>query len=67
MTYEEFLDEVTTLIYEKYALSEEAAVKLVVKAQSDSYFLEHDKNDAMRTEDRAHKDAKILYERSLKK
>ncbi|MDC8757376.1 hypothetical protein [Janthinobacterium fluminis] len=67
MTYEEYLDEVTTLITEKYLLSDEAAIKLVVNAQAGNYFVVHDKNDTMRNLDRAHKDAKVLYEASLKK
>lgn len=61
MTYEEYLDEVTTLITEKYNLSDAAAIKIVVKAQDAEFFVEHDENDAMRTVDRAHQDAKALY------
>jgi hypothetical protein len=67
MTYEEYLDEVTTLITEKYKLSDAAAIKLVVKAQDADFFVEHDEKDAMRTLDRAHQDAKTLYLASQKK
>lgn len=67
MTYEEYLDEVTTLITEKYDLSDAAAIKLVVKAQDLDFFIEHDENDALRTVDRAHQDAKTLYTASQKK
>ncbi len=67
MTYEEYLDEVATLITEKYNLSDAAAIKLVVKAQDLDFFIEHDENDAMRTVDRAHQDAKTLYQASQKK
>lgn len=67
MTYEEYLDEVTTLITEKYNLSDAAAIKLVVKAQDLDFFIEHDENDALRTVDRAHQDAKTLYMASQKK
>lgn len=67
MTYEEYLDEVTTLITEKYNLSDAAAIKLVVKAQDAEFFVEHDEKEAMRTIDRAHQDAKALYLASQKK
>ncbi|NHZ35415.1 MULTISPECIES: hypothetical protein [Massilia] len=67
MTYEEYLDEVTTLITEKYNLSDAAAIKLVVKAQDAEFFVEHDEKEAMRTVDRAHQDAKALYLASQKK
>ncbi|MDB5907619.1 MAG: hypothetical protein JWP34_1733 [Massilia sp.] len=61
MTYEEYLDEVTTLITEKYNQSDAAAIKLVVKAQDAEFFVAHDDDETMRTLDRAHQDAKTLY------
>jgi hypothetical protein len=61
MTYEEYLDEVTTLITEKYGLSDAAAIKLVVQAQDAEFFVAHDSDETMRTLDRAHQDAKTLY------
>ncbi|MCW2905181.1 MAG: hypothetical protein JWO67_7446 [Streptosporangiaceae bacterium] len=61
MTYEEYLDEVTTLITEKYKLGDAAAIKLVVKAQDAEFFVAHDDDETMRTLDRAHQDAKTLY------
>ena len=67
MTYEEYLDEVTTLIAEKYNLTDAAAIKLVVKAQAADYFVVYDDQEAMRTLDRAHQDAKALYQASQKK
>lgn len=67
MTYEEYLDEVTTLITEKYNLSDAAAIKLVVKAQDAEFFVPHDLDDALRTVDRAHQDAKTLYQAAQKK
>ncbi len=67
MTYEEFLDEVTTLIVEKYSVSDAAAIKLVVNAQAADFFVAHDDNEALRTVDRAHQDAKTLYLASQKK
>lgn len=67
MTYEEFLDEVTTLITEKYNVSEAAAIKMVVKAQDAEFFVPHDADKALRTIDRAHQDAKAIYTASQKK
>ena len=67
MTYEEYLDEVTTLITEKYNLSDAAAIKLVVKAQDAEFFVEHDEDETLRSIDRAHQDAKKLFLASQKK
>jgi hypothetical protein len=67
MTYEDYLDEVTTLIAEKYNLADAAAIALVVKAQDADFFVEHDENEALRTVDRAHKDAKTIFMASQKK
>lgn len=61
MTYEEYLDEVTTLITEKYDLSDEDAIALVMAAQDKEYFCPHDDDPAMRTLDRAHQDAGKLF------
>ncbi|MEO8103890.1 MAG: hypothetical protein ABI790_15310 [Betaproteobacteria bacterium] len=61
MTYEAFLDEVTTLITEKYAMDDEDAIRLVMRAQAAGYFMEHDDDAALRTLDRAHQDARTLY------
>lgn len=63
MTYEEFLDEVTTLITEKYDMADEAAIQMVMRAQADSFFSGHDDDISMCTLDRAHKDAKIVFEK----
>lgn len=62
MTYEEFLDEVTTLLTEMYELDDAAAIKLVVDAQDAEYFVAHDDHEAMRTLERARADAKALFE-----
>ena len=62
MTYEEYLDEVTTLIFEKYNLKEAQAIKLVVEAQDAEFFVRHDDDKKLRNIDQAHKDAKTLYE-----
>ncbi len=61
MTYEEYLDEVTTLITEKYNVSDAAAIKMVVKAQDAEFFVAHDQQEALRNVDQAHQDAKAIY------
>ena len=64
MTYEEYLDEVTTLIVEKYGVADAVAIKIVVAAQDAEYFVAHDDNRSMRTLDRAHEDARALFKAS---
>jgi hypothetical protein len=66
MTYEEYLDEVTTLITEKYDVSDEDAIKHVVRAQAAGYFILHDDLPEMRTLERAGQDAKTIYEQRNK-
>lgn len=61
MTYEEHLDEVTTLITEKYDVADQAAIKMVMRAQADDFFSGHDDNPAICTLDRAHLDARAVY------
>ena len=61
MTYEEFLDEITTLLTEMYDLSDEAAIKLVVDAQAADYFVTHDDKEELRTIEQAKLDAATLY------
>jgi hypothetical protein len=62
MTYEEYLDEVTTLIFEIFGISESAAVKLVIAAQDKEFFVKHDDDKALRNIDQAHQDAKTIFE-----
>jgi hypothetical protein len=62
LTYEAFLDEITTLLTEMYELDDEAAIKLVVDAQADDYFVAHDDHEAMRTIEQAKKEAAALFE-----
>ena len=61
MTYEAFLDEVTTLITEKYGVDDDEAIRLVVAAQAADFFCGHDDQPAMRTLDRAHQDARSIF------
>lgn len=63
MTYEEYLDEVTTLITEKYGIGDEAAIQMVMRAQADDFFSGHDDDPSMRTLARAHQDANIVFKK----
>lgn len=62
MTYEAYLDEVTTLLTELYDIDDDAAIKLVVDAQDAGFFIAHDDHAEMRLPDLAKKDAVTLYE-----
>lgn len=53
MTYEAYLDEVTTLITEMYDVSEEAVIKQVMRAQAADFFTLPDDLLAMRTQEGA--------------
>jgi hypothetical protein len=66
MTYEEYLDEVTTLITEKYDVSDAAAIKFVMRAQAADFFTLHDDQPEMRTQERAEQDAQTIYEQRNK-
>jgi hypothetical protein len=63
MTYEEHLDEVTTLIFEKYDVTEQKAINMVMRAQADDFFSGHDDDPAICTLDRAPLDAKAVYKK----
>ncbi len=65
MSYEDYLNEVTTLIYELYDLDEEAAIGLVVAAQDAEYFVLHDLAPEMRTLANARLDALKLFQQSI--
>ncbi|MBA5689507.1 hypothetical protein [Rugamonas apoptosis] len=62
MTYEEFLDEITTLLTELYDMADEAAIKLVMEAQAADYFVTHDDQAELRTVEQAKKEAAALYD-----
>lgn len=62
MTYEEFLDEITTLLTELYDLEDEAAIKIVVDAQAADYFVTHDDKEELRTVAQAKLEAAALYQ-----
>lgn len=62
MTYEEFLDEITTLLTELYDLDDAAAIKIVVDAQAADYFVTHDDKEELRTFAQAKLEAAALYQ-----
>jgi hypothetical protein len=66
MTYEEYLDEVTTLMTERYDMSDEEAIKHVMRAQAADFFTLHDDLPEMRTQERAVQDAKTIFEQKNK-
>ncbi len=63
MTYETFLDEVTTLITEKYDVADKVAIAMVMAAQEDEFFSGHDDNPKICTLDRAHEDARTVFKK----
>jgi hypothetical protein len=63
MTYEEHLDEVTTLITELYDLEDQAAITIVMRAQADDFFSGHDDDPSICTQDRAHDDARAVFKK----
>ncbi len=63
MTYEEHLDEVTTLITEKYGVADDVAIKMVMRAQADNFFSGHDDDESICTLDRAHADARVVFKK----
>jgi hypothetical protein len=67
MTYEEFLDEVTTLLTELYDLDDAAAIKIVMDAQEAEFFSVHDDVPAMCTEEQAKLDAVKLFKQKQNK
>ena len=66
MTYEAYLDEVTTLLTELFNMQDDAAIKLVMQAQAADFFTLHDDVPSMRTQERAAQDAKMLFADSRK-
>ena len=63
MTYEEHLDEVTTLITELYGLEDQAAIEMVMRAQADDFFSGHDDDLSICTQERANEDARAVFKK----
>lgn len=62
MSYEEHLDEVTTLITEIYTVEDDDAIRMVMAAQEDEYFSGHDDDPSICTIERANADARWVYD-----
>ena len=67
LKYEQYLDEVTTLLVELYELADAAAIKLVVDAQEAEFFSHHDDVPEICTLEQAKKDAITLYDKKQNK
>jgi len=67
LSYEAYLDEVTTLLTELYDLEDAAAIKLVVDAQDAGFFIKHDEVEDLRSVEQAGKDAVTLFEQKHNK
>lgn len=61
LSYEEYLDEVTTLLTEIYTMADEAAIQTVMRAQADDFFTLHDDDPTMCTLERAQADARAVF------
>lgn len=63
MTYEDYLDEIATLLTEIYTLDDDVAIGIVMRAQADDYFSPHDDDPALRTLERAQVDVRAVFKR----
>lgn len=63
MTYEEHLDEVATLLTEIYTLNDDVAIGIVMRAQADDYFSDHDDDPSICTQERAEQDARFIFKK----
>ncbi|MEY4592149.1 MAG: hypothetical protein RIR18_1044 [Pseudomonadota bacterium] len=61
MSYEEFLDEVSTLLTEIYTLEDQVAIDIVMRAQADDFFSGHDDDPTICTLERAEQDARTVF------
>jgi len=63
VTYEEYLDEIATLLTEIYTLADEVAIGIVMRAQADDFFSPHDDDPSLRTLERAQTDARTVFKK----
>lgn len=61
LSYEAYLDEVTTLITEIYTVEDDVAIQMVMRAQADDFFTLHDDDPTMCTLARAQADARLVF------
>lgn len=61
LSYEDYLDEVTTLISEIYTVADDVAIDMVVRAQADDFFSIHDDQPTLCTLEKAQEDARTVF------
>ena len=63
MPYEEYLDEIATLLTEIYTLSDDVAIGIVMRAQEDEFFSPHDDDESICTLERAQQDVRAVFKK----
>ena len=63
MTYEEYLDEIATLLTEIYTLNDDVAIGIVMRAQEDGFFSPHDDDESICTLGRAQEDVRAVFKK----
>ncbi len=63
LTYEQYLDEIATLLTEIYTMQDDAAIQMVMRAQADDFFTLHDDDPTMCTLERAEVDVRQVFKR----
>ena len=63
MNYEEYLDEVATLLTEIYTLTDETAIGIVMRAQADDFFCKHDDDSSICIQENAEIDARAIFKK----
>lgn len=68
LSYEQYLDEIATLLTEIYTMEDEAAIQMVMRAQADDFFILHDDDPTLCTLERAELDVRQVFKQyKLKK
>ena len=63
MTYEEYLDEIATLLTEIYTLREDTAIGIAMRAPEAENVSPHDDDPTLCTQERAEQDARVIFKR----
>lgn len=61
LTYEQYLDEIATLLTELYTLEDQTAIDIVMRAQADDFFSSHDDDPTICTLERAQTDVRTVF------
>ncbi|WP_043462969.1 hypothetical protein [Azovibrio restrictus] len=61
LSYEQYLDEIATLLTEIYTMEDEAAIQMVMRAQADDFFTLHDDDPTLCTLERAEQDVRQVF------